>query len=394
MITLPSLEPYQTQAVDAAVLHLNTRRSGVLVAPAGSGKTWICAAIVEAIDCGRVLCLVPTQEIVAQMQAACELFGVSDRVDVRCYQGRPDAAGYDLLIIDEAHTAACNTITRILASADPDAGVLGVTATPDRPDGEDIRRIIGPIFHVVARAEVMATGRIVSASVKWYDVPGSIVDEVEGLTEEAAKSCKERIMRKRIFFAKAKETGLLFKHNWKVLEESRNLWMEICETRNREIKYGFSQTLGVVNHVWRNAKAAELARVAMERGRSVLVLVNTIEQGKGIAGMIGEGAVVGHSGMKNRAGVIGDFRAGIVKCIVGTSLLDVGADLPIASVLVNAAGGKAEGRTEQRVGRICRAHPDKPPAVCCDFTDRHFFMLSAQAAKRRQVYRRLGLTEV
>jgi superfamily II DNA or RNA helicase len=106
LITLPALEPYQTQAVDAAVLHLNTRRSGVLVAPAGSGKTWICAAIVEAIDCRRVLCLVPTQEIVGQMQAACELFGVADRVDVRCYQGRPDAAGYDLLIIDEAHTAA------------------------------------------------------------------------------------------------------------------------------------------------------------------------------------------------------------------------------------------------------------------------------------------------
>jgi superfamily II DNA or RNA helicase len=354
MTPLPALEPYQTQAVDAAVLHLNTRRSGVLVAPAGSGKTWICAAIVEAIDCGRVLCLVPTQEIVGQMQAACILFGVSDRVDVRCYQGRPDAAGYDLLIIDEAHTAACDTITRILASADPDAGVLGVTATPDRPDGEDIRRIIGPIFHTVARAEVMRTGRIVSASVKWYDVPGSIVDEVRHAANRKIRS-----------------------------------WMS-DEVQNR-ILYTCAKEMGICGHVWRNAKAAELARVAMERGRSVLVLVNTIEQGKGIAGMIGEGAVVGYSGMKNRAGVIKDFRAGSVKCIVGTSLLDVGADLPIASVLVNAAGGRAEGRTEQRVGRICRSHPNKPPSVCCDFTDNHFFMLHAQAKKRMLVYRRLGL---
>jgi superfamily II DNA or RNA helicase len=281
-----------------------------------------------------------------------------------------------------------------LASADPDAGVLGVTATPDRPDGEDIRRIIGPIFHTVARAEVMRTGRIVSASVKWYDVPGAIVDEVEGLTQIAAKSRKERNMRKRIFFAKAKETGLLFKHNWKVLEESRNLWMEICETRNREIKYGFSQKIGVVNHVWRNAKAAELARVAMERGRSVLVLVNTIEQGKGIAGMIGDGAVVVHSGMAKRKDTIHAIKDGAIRCGVATTIADQGLDLPILSALIMACGGRAESRTEQRVGRICRAHPDKPPAVCCDFTDRHFFMLSAQAAKRRLVYRRLGLTEV
>jgi superfamily II DNA or RNA helicase len=357
LITLPALEPYQTQAVDAAVLHLNTRRSGVLVAPAGSGKTWICAAIVEAIDCGRVLCLVPTQEIVGQMQAACELFGVAHRVDVRCYQGRPDAAGYDLLIIDEAHTAACDTITRILASADPDAGVLGVTATPDRPDGEDIRRIIGPIFHTVARAEVMATGRIVSASVKWYDVPGSIVDEVRHAANRKIRS-----------------------------------WMS-DEVQNR-VLYTCAKEMGICGHVWRNAKAAELARVAMERGRSVLVLVNTIEQGKGIAGMIGDGAVVVHSGMSKRKDTIQAIKDGTIRCGVATTIADQGLDLPILSALIMACGGRAEGRTEQRVGRICRAHPDKPAAVCCDFTDRHFFMLSAQAAKRRQVYRRLGLTEV
>jgi superfamily II DNA or RNA helicase len=199
----------------------------------------------------------------------------------------------------------------------------------------------------------MQTGRIVSACVKWYDVPGSIVDEVRHVASRKIGS-----------------------------------WMSE-EVRNRTI-YTCAKEIGICRHVWRNSKAAELARVAIERGRSVLVLVNTIEQGKSIAGMIGDGAVVVHSGMAKRKDTIQAIKSGSIRCGVATTIADQGLDLPILSALIMACGGRAEGRTEQRVGRICRAHPDKPPAVCCDFTDRHFFMLSAQAAKRRQVYQRLG----
>jgi superfamily II DNA or RNA helicase len=350
-----TLEPYQTRAVSAALQHLAKHRGGVLVAPAGSGKTWICAAVIAGRPQDRVLCLAPTQETRLQMEAACVKFGVSERVTCVCFKSNPDPTGYSLIIIDEAHSAWAHSIRRILQRADPSCKFLGVTATPRRPDAaEDIQEVIGPIFHTVPRAEVEATGRVVSAGVKWYDVPGSIVDEVRHAANRKIRSWMNDEQCNRILYACAKE-------------------------------------IGICGHVWRNAKAAELARVAMDRGRSVLVLVNTIEQGKGIAAAIGEGAVVVHSGMTKRKDTIQAIKDGSILCGVATSLADVGMDVPILSALVMACGGRAEGRTEQRVGRIMRAHDGKPAPVCCDFTDSHHYFLSAQAKKRGFVYRKLGL---
>jgi superfamily II DNA or RNA helicase len=58
----------------------------------------------------------------------------------------------------------------------------------------------------------------------------------------------------------------------------------------------------------------------------VLVLVAEIEQGRGIVELIGDGAVLAHSGMARRKVEIDAFVAGETKCFVTTQVLDTGFD--------------------------------------------------------------------
>ena len=53
-----NLRPYQTEAAEAALATDN----GLLVQPTGSGKSMVCAALVNAIE-GRCVILQPSKEI-------------------------------------------------------------------------------------------------------------------------------------------------------------------------------------------------------------------------------------------------------------------------------------------------------------------------------------------
>ena len=388
-----TFEPYQSTAIEAANWQIRKHKYGVLVAPAGAGKTVLCAGLVRRLENPSVLWLAPTQEVKAQAEEACRKIGVQDRVTCACFQGSPSAAGYDMLIIDEAHTAACDSIRGIIATAGVDCWILGVTATPDRPDGEDITKIIGPIFHTVSRADVMATGRIVSASVRWMDVKGDLHEEVQKLMEEKKNAKKEKGLRKRMFYGKAKSTGIMNLFDWMNSPEAKELWKEINEKRDREILYQAATKIGIVENRARNEMAAKVARRAIDAGRSVLVLVAEKAQGRAIVDLIGDGAVMVHSGMKKREATIDALRKGEIKGAVATSMLDQGADFPILSVLVMACGGRAEGRTIQRVGRVCRNHGDGMDKWVFDFFDSGHFFLSAQSKARHKVYKTLGLKE-
>ncbi len=53
-----------------------------------------------------------------------------------------DPDRYDVVIIDEVHHAAAPSYRALLEHLDPDE-LLGLTATPERMDGEDITRWFG-----------------------------------------------------------------------------------------------------------------------------------------------------------------------------------------------------------------------------------------------------------
>ena len=107
-----------------------------------------------------------------------------------------------------------------------------------------------------------------------------------------------------------------------------------------------------------------------------------------------DGAQMLHSKLpgRERRQRVEDLRAGRLRCAVATSLLDEGADFPIAGVLILAAGGRSATKTVQRAGRVMRPHAGKECGVVYDFVDRGLAHANAQWKARRRTYLELGYT--
>jgi hypothetical protein len=109
-----TLRQYQRTAVKSAVVHFAFNQRGLLVSPAGSGKTVIAASILKEVKAGRTLIwITPTQETKAQGEKACEAVGLKD-VTCACFQGQPDLSGYEWVVVDEGHVSGCDSIQSML----------------------------------------------------------------------------------------------------------------------------------------------------------------------------------------------------------------------------------------------------------------------------------------
>jgi superfamily II DNA or RNA helicase len=183
------LRPYQIRAVEDFEREVAAgRRSVLLVAPTGSGKTVIFSEIIRrcVLQHKRVLVLSHRREIIAQTSQKLHANGIRhgiiqsgfdprpmERVqiasvatlDVRAFRSKamplPPA---DLLVIDEGHHSPATTYRKIIA-AYPNAVILGATATPCRGDG----RGLGAVFEVIVEApqiaELIEQGHLVKARV-------------------------------------------------------------------------------------------------------------------------------------------------------------------------------------------------------------------------------------
>lgn len=153
---------------------------------------------------------------------------------------------------------------------------------------------------------------------------------------------------------------------------------------------------GIENHQRRNEWAAWSAQALMAMGKRVIVLVKHVDHGAKLAERIPGSRFVRGAGGSGEDTVtdeevraaIDDFNAGACPCLVGTSVLGEGIDLPAADALVYAKGGSAAVTVTQDVFRVLTASPGKDRAIVVDFADRHHDALSAQSAARGRIYAR------
>lgn len=357
------LRPYQTTAVD----FLLPRQRGFIVAPAGSGKTIMAANAVsrkvEAFD--RVVWLANTREQCEQARAAllrCK-WSVPLTIDVHCVAARPDVSGASIIIIDEAHHTPAKTWWNTIDGAD--CIIWGFSATPWTGDWERdgvLKAVFGEEgFHVVPRKEVMDGGSITRGIVVVHDLDreGEFDESIAMLTAEEVVARMKR-------------------HPYIPRDE-----------HERRARWQFTAEAIRANGI-RNARITSLAN---ESAGSVLVLVSTIEHGQALAESI-SGSLLVHAklGKKKRAAAIEAFRNGSLRCMIATSLADEGLDVPRASVLVLAAGGRSAGKLEQRAGRVMRPHEGKEFGTVHDFTDRGAGLAHNQFKARARTYKRLGYT--
>jgi superfamily II DNA or RNA helicase len=145
-------------------------------APTGSGKTVLFAHVVAgAVERGnRVVILGHRQEIVDQISGALDVLGVAHGIIAA---GHPETpllpvqvasvatlvnrierfTGADLLVIDEAHHAVAGMWRTIIAAL-PQAKILGVTATPERLDGQGLRDVFDVLVIGPAVADLIEGG--------------------------------------------------------------------------------------------------------------------------------------------------------------------------------------------------------------------------------------------
>ena len=157
------LRPYQYEAREAIFREWDaSRKRTLLVLPTGTGKTIVFCSVSEEVvrRGGRVLILAHRGELLDQAadkmrQAtglACALekaestcLGEWERITVGSVQTlmRPQRLRrfapdyYQVVIVDEAHHALSATYQRVLSHFS-EAAVLGVTATPDRGDKQNL----------------------------------------------------------------------------------------------------------------------------------------------------------------------------------------------------------------------------------------------------------------
>lgn len=157
---------YQSAAIDRVIEHfyVKDRKAAMLVLATGTGKSVIMAMLVRRlVEEGRInraLFLVHRNELVKQCIETFELAGLSVGREQGSQHGmalcdpqviastvqsmtrrkdryRPE--DFDLILIDESHHASWDNVQyRGICEYFDQAKMLGVTATPDRPDGKDM----------------------------------------------------------------------------------------------------------------------------------------------------------------------------------------------------------------------------------------------------------------
>jgi len=143
----------------------------------------------------------------------------------------------------------------------------------------------------------------------------------------------------------------------------------------RTSSYQRAYDLGIVKNTWRNQQIAIEAVRATKYGLPVMILVSRKEHGAILKQMIASAGVrveyiFGESSQDKRAATLAKLKRGDIQVLIGSTILDVGVDVPAVGMVILAGGGKAEIQLRQRVGRGLRAKVI-PPNVCLviDFTD-------------------------
>jgi len=235
-------------------------------------------------------------------------------------------------IFDECHLAACDTIQEISRNINPE-NVYGMSASPWRDDGADllIECVFGGKIVDISASYLIRNGYLVKPIIKFLEVP------------KYHESLK-------------KSYPTIYKHY--VIEN---------DIRNRKVIMG--------------------AIKLVEQGYSPLVSYTRISHGKKLYKEISKHIpcvlLSGKDSSDTRIRAKDDLESGKIKCILASTIFDIGVDLPSLSGLVIAGGGKSSVRSLQRIGRVIRKFPGKTQSAIIDFLDNAHFLRKHSLARKK-----------
>lgn len=338
--------PYQDR-VHRAVARASR---GVVDAPPRSGKTLMAARFVDAIALPTVW-IAPSVQIVRQTyEVLVGIYGSDfvSRIDgsAKANQRDPERPivvataqsalalerawwnTRDVLVIDEFHHAAAETYHAINDLADQVYYRLGWTGTHFRT-GDDALAMEAVCSYKLAKIQL---------------------DE---LVEHGFLAAP------RVFFQHVDRARRVSAGDWRAAYRQ-----------------------GIVQSEARNALVVKTARALLEAGVPTVVLTRQRKHADDLGSRIPDSVVVkgGENALTSRA--VKEFNAGRHECLVGTTVIGEGVDVPRAAALVYASGGSAGVAMMQSYFRPLTGHAGKDAGRIYDFVDRSHGILSTHSDRR------------
>jgi superfamily II DNA or RNA helicase len=318
--TFPDLRPYQKDAL----LQMQTHDGGMVVLPTGAGKTITALKYLEMCEeKARKLVIVPTRDLVRQWADEIAKDDKIKNVRIATYQKLfrelkedNDLDSFKHVIFDEAHHVSARTIYKV-GMACINARIIGLTATPKRDDGEDMRlqAVLGDIIYSIPIQELVKDKYLVPAKVYIVNVP-----HIE-LTP---------------------------------FDEYRDI-VNTCITNNEA----------------RNKLIVDIAKKECVKG-TVIIMVDMIEHGQNLLDKFfwdNKKVIFVNGESKDREEIFKKAVANNYDIIIATKVYNEGINIPCIKTLILASGGKGNTKIIQQVGRILRNFKDKDTAIIYDFRD-------------------------
>jgi len=323
------LRDYQQEVVSNAILYQNAS----IELATGAGKTAVAAAFINHFK-RRTVFIVPSGELLWQ---AAEMLSnylgvnvgvVGDKestirdITVGTWQTlRKDQyidylRSVDTMIIDECQHVGANILKQI-SRACPAKYRLGMSGTLFREDGADLEMIgaTGPRVAQISYSYLISRGWLVPARIMIKRVPPKPYEHYIDYRQVYQDYIINNSVRNKIIYDTVKEL----------------------------------------------------------RGRKILIFTSRLPHGYVLKDLIGCDFV--HSNHPNRRKIIERYRSGETQCLISTSLLQEGIDIPPIDALILAGPQKSLIATIQKIGRALRPFEGKKDCIIVDFMDNTKYLI-------------------
>jgi superfamily II DNA or RNA helicase len=251
-------------------------------------------------------------------------------------------AKIEFVILEEAHEASGEGFYEIMRHCVNAHYRLALTATPFMKDSPEanmrLEACSGPVAITVTEKQLIDLGVLAKPFFKFVRLQNPAPSYVETVESKGVtRQITHRLFRSTPW-PKCLEIGVV--HN---------------EERNRAIVYEVSR--------------------AKQYGLPSMILVGRQEHGKKLVEMLTQAGVrcafiFGEHNQKERKAALNALALGKIDALIGSTILDVGVDVPAVGMIVLAGAGKAEVQARQRIGRGLRAKKKGPNvAFVVDFIE-------------------------